>query len=133
PKYFAAAPLDHSSQGVRFRLPKDYHDKETVGLNNPWRNQGKWKTGKLIELDDQHFFKSGLSYVGARQKAIELVLGLLGILMVSGHGMTIGAYPCTGLTLQTPGVPPFWRMTVVVCMMETVVTCPQGWHSVLNI
>ncbi|MFM7988261.1 MAG: hypothetical protein ACKPKO_54005 [Candidatus Fonsibacter sp.] len=54
PKYVVAASLDQSPQGVRFRLPKGYKDKETIGLNNPWRNQGKWKTGRSVELDDQY-------------------------------------------------------------------------------
>ncbi|MFM7982246.1 MAG: hypothetical protein ACKPKO_23295 [Candidatus Fonsibacter sp.] len=72
PKYFVVAALDHSPQGVRFRLPKGYQDKETVGMNNPWRNQGKWETGNYMQLDDQYFFQSGIRYMSARQKAIEL-------------------------------------------------------------
>ncbi|MFM7979157.1 MAG: hypothetical protein ACKPKO_07550, partial [Candidatus Fonsibacter sp.] len=72
PKYFAVASLDDSPRSVKFRLPKGYKDKTTIGMNNQWNNQGRWKEGGPIDLDDQYLVQSGLGYMSARQKAIEL-------------------------------------------------------------
>ncbi|MFM7984611.1 MAG: hypothetical protein ACKPKO_35325, partial [Candidatus Fonsibacter sp.] len=72
PKFFAVASLGDSPRHVNFNLPKGYKEKTTIGMNNPWRNQGRWKKGGPIELDDQYLFLSGLGYMSARQNAIEL-------------------------------------------------------------
>ncbi|MFM7854267.1 MAG: hypothetical protein ACKO96_20670, partial [Flammeovirgaceae bacterium] len=71
PKYFAVASIDDSPRIVRFNLPRGYKDKATIGMNNPWKNQGRWKEGGPIGLDDQYLFQSGRGYMSARQKAIE--------------------------------------------------------------
>ncbi|MFM7987917.1 MAG: hypothetical protein ACKPKO_52250, partial [Candidatus Fonsibacter sp.] len=41
PKYFIVASYDSLCPRVRFKLPRGYREKSTIGMNNPWKKPKK--------------------------------------------------------------------------------------------
>ncbi|MFM7986687.1 MAG: hypothetical protein ACKPKO_45970, partial [Candidatus Fonsibacter sp.] len=60
PKYFVVASYDSPSPGVRFKLPRGYREKSTIGMNNPWKKSKKRKGDMKLESKERRSDVSAL-------------------------------------------------------------------------
>ena len=106
--FFAMIAHSEPERSIAFTLPDHYIEKSKLGL----RRRPKITKGvcDAVRFDDQYCFQVGVGYIAARQRAIELAmgidedcaeLGLTGLPLASHRGVAIGIHRCIGLAQTT--------------------------------